>query len=263
MFKLKGNYGWAIHKHKARLVAEGFHQTISFDFTETFSSVVKPTTIRIILTVTPTKGWIVRQLDINNALLNGELKKKVFMQQPLGFEVPPSTNRVCKLHKAIYGLKQAPRAWFEKVHGAVLSFGFISAKFDQSHFIKVTHLHQIFFLVYVYDILITGSDHEGITTPFHNLNKAFALNDLGEMSYFCECKLQNNLMGIFIYHKGSIVLIFYPCQSVVCEVYEYSITSGPKLTTYASDPFQDTQLYRSIIGALYNHYTTRNYLLRK
>lgn len=132
------------------------------------------------------------------------------MQQPLGFEVPPSTNRVCKLHKAIYGLKQAPRAWFEKVHGAVLSCGFISAKFDQSHFIKVTYLHQIYFLVYVYDILITGSDHEGITTPFHNLNKAFALNDLGEMSYFCECKLQNNLMGIFIYHKGSIVLIFYP-----------------------------------------------------
>lgn len=88
MFKVKENYDGTIHKHKARLVAKRFHQTAGFDFAETFSSVVKPTTIRVILSIALTKGWTIPQLDINNAFLNGELKEEVHMQQPPGFEVP-------------------------------------------------------------------------------------------------------------------------------------------------------------------------------
>lgn len=106
------------------------------------------------------------------------------MEQPPEFQVKSTPNLVCKLHKAIYGLKQAPRAWFEKLCGALLSFGFISAKSDQSLFIKITPLHQICLLVYVDDILITGSDHEAITSLINNLTKIFALKDLGELNYF-------------------------------------------------------------------------------
>jgi len=70
---------------------------------------VKHNTIRIVLTHVVTQQWHVRQIDINNAFLHGDLNEHVYMQQPFGFASRDSTF-ICRLHKAIYGLKQAPRS---------------------------------------------------------------------------------------------------------------------------------------------------------
>jgi len=61
------------------LVAKGFHQIHGFDFHETFSAVVKPVTIRIVLTLALPHGWELFQLDVNNTFLNGLLEESVFM----------------------------------------------------------------------------------------------------------------------------------------------------------------------------------------
>ena len=72
-------------QYKAHCVAKGFHQRLGIDFADTFSPVVKPTTIRILLHLAATYGWVLRQLDVNNAILQGTLIEDVFMQQPQGF----------------------------------------------------------------------------------------------------------------------------------------------------------------------------------
>jgi len=111
VFKNKYNPNGTLHKHKLRLVAKGFHQLEDLDYSETFSLVVKLTTIRIICTLTLSYNWHINQIDINNAFLYGDLQEDVFILQPPGFEYANS-NLVCKLHKAIYGFKQAPQSWF-------------------------------------------------------------------------------------------------------------------------------------------------------
>ena len=67
-----------------------------------------------------TYGWDIKQIDVNNAFLNGELQESVFMTQPKGFEDLSKPHYVCKLKKALYVLKQAPRAWYEKLKIALL-----------------------------------------------------------------------------------------------------------------------------------------------
>lgn len=92
-----------------RLVAKGFKQQQGIDYHETFSPVVKPTTIRLVFATAVSNNWSIKQLDISSAFLHGELDEMAFMSQPPGFTDPLFPNQVCHLHNSLYGLKQAPK----------------------------------------------------------------------------------------------------------------------------------------------------------
>lgn len=64
-----------------RLVAKGFHQKYGQDYSDTFTPVVKPITVRTVLTLALSYKWPTRQLDVNNVFLNGLLQEDVYMQK--------------------------------------------------------------------------------------------------------------------------------------------------------------------------------------
>jgi hypothetical protein len=105
VFKVKKRADGTIECYKARLVEKGFKQRFGLDYKATFSPVVKPTTIRLLLSLGVTRGWSIRQLDVQNAFLHNILEEEVYMNQPLGFVYSANPQHLCRLEKALYGLK--------------------------------------------------------------------------------------------------------------------------------------------------------------
>uniref|UniRef100_A0A803PCZ9 Reverse transcriptase Ty1/copia-type domain-containing protein n=1 Tax=Cannabis sativa TaxID=3483 RepID=A0A803PCZ9_CANSA len=163
----------------------------------------------------------VRQLDVNNAFLNGGLHEDIYMVQPPSFIDPDHPTKVCKLHKVIYGLKQAPPAWFEKLSNVLVQLGFTPAKTDHSLFTLLTTTSIIYILIYVDDILITGNNHNLISNLISDLSSKFSLRDLGVMDFFLGVKTQSS-----------------------------PVNTGLRLSSFGSEPVADATAYQSLVGAL-------------
>lgn len=117
------------------------------------------------------------------------------MEQPQGFEVA-NKSLVCKLHKALYCLKQAPRTWFQKLTTTLHQMDFKSSRCDFSLFIKHSASSTILILVYVDDIIVTGTSTREIAAVVSQLGSAFALKDLGPLHYFIGVEVQRSCIGL-------------------------------------------------------------------
>ena len=133
--KVKLNADGTLQKLRSRLVARGNEQTEGVNFLETYSPVARTTTVRIVLHFAVVNRWDIRQLDVKNDFLHGDLNETVYMKQPPRYEDKEHPDYVCLLHKAIYGLKQAPRAWFDKFSSYLPEFGFTCNVKDESLFV--------------------------------------------------------------------------------------------------------------------------------
>ena len=85
------------------------------------------------------------------------------MEQPPGFVAQGEFGLVCSLHRFLYGLKQSPQAWFGRFSSMVQEFSMTRSTSDHSVFYHHTLSRQcIYLIVYVGDIVITGSDKDSI-----------------------------------------------------------------------------------------------------
>lgn len=168
------------------------------DYGETFSPVVKPATIRTVLSLALSKAWLIHQIDVKNAFLHGELKETVYMHQPMGFRDPDHPDHVCLLKKSLYGLKQAPRAWYKKFADYVSTLGFSHSTSDHSLFIYRQGTAMAYILLYVDDIILTASSDAIRKSIISLLSSEFAMKDLGPLSYFLGIAVTRHTGGLFL-----------------------------------------------------------------
>jgi hypothetical protein len=144
-------------RYKARWVLRGFTQLSGVDYDETFSLVVRPTIIRIVLFLALSRDWVVHQLDVKNAFLHGTLTKMVYCNKPADFVESTHPGMVCKLNRSLYGIKQASQACYSHFTPCLVSLGFVEAKSDTSLFILQRGDDTAYLLLYVDNIVLTAS----------------------------------------------------------------------------------------------------------
>ncbi|CAL5401450.1 unnamed protein product [Camellia sinensis] len=250
VYRLKKNSDGSIARYKARLVAKGYLQEEGIDYEETFSPVAKQPTIRILLCLALHFGWSIKQLDVSNAFLHGVLHEEVYMTQPSGFIDSSHPHKVCKLHKALYGLKQAPRAWFSTFSTFLLSQGFIASHCDSSLFIKKTASAITILLIYVDDILLTGSDVSYITSLLAQMHKVFSMKELGFLNYFLGISVHMSAAGFFLHQSKYATEILAKAGMSHCKPYASPMATKSSSFHDSDLPFAQPALYRSIVGAL-------------
>ncbi|CAM8984856.1 unnamed protein product [Rhodiola kirilowii] len=104
------------------------------------------------------------------------------MTLPTGFYKSKKSNgKVCKLMKGMYGLKHAPRQWFSKFSAAILDFGFVQSLNDYSLFTYTKSGHFLALLVYVNDIVLTGTSNALIAEVKLFIDSQFKVKDLGPL----------------------------------------------------------------------------------
>ncbi|GKA86229.1 ribonuclease H-like domain-containing protein [Tanacetum coccineum] len=160
LFRHKYNADGTLSRYKARLVANGSTQLAGIDVDETFSPVVKPATIRTVLSLAISRHWPVHQLDVKNAFLHGSLSETVYMHQPPGFRDPQHPDHVCLLQRSLYGLKQAPRAWFQRFMAYATRVGFHHSRCDSSLFIYRQEADTAYLLLRPNTSIIKHSDNK-------------------------------------------------------------------------------------------------------
>jgi hypothetical protein len=184
VFRNKLNEDGQVTRKNDRLVCKGYAQIEGIDYEETFASVARMETIRLLLAYACSKNVKVYQMDIKSAFLNGELEEEVYIEQPERFQLSENTDYVCKLKKALYGLKQAPRAWYSRLDKYLQQVGFIKGRVDNNLYIKVSQGNILLIEVYVDDIIF-GSDDDRLSQKFaKDMHNEFEMSLLGELSFF-------------------------------------------------------------------------------
>ena len=126
------------------------------DFFDTYSPVVRLTTIRVLLSLPASYGLLIHQMDVKTPFLNGELEEEIYVDQPDGFVSKGQEEMVCKLLKYLYGLKQTPKQWHEKFDRTLTSAGFVVNEADICMYYCFGGAEGVILCLYVNDILIFG-----------------------------------------------------------------------------------------------------------
>lgn len=180
VFKKKVNSENSV-RYRARLVAKGFTQKPGIDYEETFSPVVRHSTLKMLFALSVQLDLDVVHLDVKTAFLNGYLKEDIYMVKP---DINCDVNKhktIVKLNKAIYGLKQSSRSWYERVEQCLTELKFKKSCLEPCVFTKIKDDVKIIIALYVDDFFVYFNDKSECDTLISVLSSKFNIKNLGQV----------------------------------------------------------------------------------
>lgn len=236
--------------YRARLVAKGFTQKAGIDYQETFSPVIRHSTLRLLFAISVQLDMDITHLDVKTAFLNGHLKESIFMHLPEGFPINNS-NKVLKLRKAVYGLKQSSLAWYKRVEEILCKSGFRKCKLEPCVFVK-NHSDNKKTIVglYVDDFLVYSNCKTESDNLIEILSQKFKIKNLGQVRNYLGMRVNINKSTnvITLDQEQYINQLLEKFDMSECHAVETPIEC--KLNVDKSNVCEEKLPYQKLIGSL-------------
>jgi hypothetical protein len=171
------------------------------------------------------------------------------MEQPPGY-VQNDSSLVCHLNKSLYGLNQSPRAWYAKMDIFLIATRFSRFHSDHNVYTKKSRIHLIILVLYVDELILTGSDSKLLNHVKTSLKKKFEMTYLGFLHYFLGLQVFQTNAGIFLSQYKYAYDLLHHFHMDDCKPTPSPFQSGVKLTATCTSPKVDATLYRQLVGSL-------------
>lgn len=233
-------------RYKARIVAQGFRQQANVDYFETYSPVVRFSTLRLLLAMAHTEKLATAHLDVVSAFLHGKITAEIYCEFPPGLNNPD--NNVLRLNKALYGLKQSPRTFYETIHEALLEMNFVRVPTEPCVYTlsengKVTTILAIF----VDDFLLISSSEDTMSRVKKILAEKFEIRDLGPVSDLLGLQITRSEESLKITQSKYIEKILNDFQMADCN----PVSTPMDLTPMPDEPkLEPAAPYVQLLGCL-------------
>ena len=241
IFKRKMKNNGTVGKYKARVVVKGFMQG---EIDRTYAPVADFTTIRTALAVAVMKGYGIQQMDVKTAFLHGEIDEELYVSPPEGADISIGTGEALRLKKGLYGLKQAPRLWHETWKEKMRKLGFREATADPCVFYR----DGVWIILYVDDVILTGTTDEKIAVVKTELSKELDMTDLGDLKDFLGVHFSRDGSSSFMDQELYITTILQKygmseCKPVSTPSVQISVIQDESESV-------DTHFYQEVVGSL-------------
>lgn len=183
-------------RFKARVVVQGWAQQHGIDCFTTFAPVCRISSQRLLLAIAASHGWPVVAMDVQTAFLNGTLSEDVYTKQAPGFEkIDDNTGKpyVWKLRKSLYGLRQSPSVWNLTIDKDLRRKGFTPSASDPCVYTKGSGDTYIMLTLFVDDLLLTGPSQQVLHDIRRELQRSFAMTDMGEATQILGIDIKQDL----------------------------------------------------------------------
>ncbi|RVW48160.1 Retrovirus-related Pol polyprotein from transposon RE2 [Vitis vinifera] len=219
VYRFKFNPDGSIERPKSRVVAQGFTQHFGVDYKETFAPVAKMSTVKVLLSVAANHGWSLSQMDVKNAFLHGELEE------------------------------ESPRAWACQVKFYSGRSWLTRSSADSSLYVQTGQTEKLMVLIYVDDLIITGSNADSIAALKKKLQGKFPVKDLGPLKYFLGIEVATSRKGLFLNQRKYTIDLLRDSNMLNSKPANTPFDSKLQLDKLG-DPLDSPNYYQKLVGKL-------------
>lgn len=172
-------------RRKARVVAKGFTQVLGEDYGETYASVARVESVRLVCAIAASRGMHLWQLDFVSAFLNSENTYKIYMEPPPGFEKGGEDGDDCVwlLLKTLYGTMQGAHDWANNLDRTFEGHGYYKSRADPQIRSRVVADEFTITSTWTDDVLGASTTTNGETRAKSELEVSYEIKDLGKAKY--------------------------------------------------------------------------------
>ena len=142
-------------------------------------------------------------MDVKSAFLHGDLVEEIYMEKQIGFMV--HSTLVCWLNNSLYGLKQGPQAWYKKIDWFFVNLGFKHCEYDHRIYVLHPEGSTLIVVVYVDDLVLTGTNYNMIFRLKHQLANTFEMKGFGILHFFLGLQVLPLSNGVFVYQSKNMM----------------------------------------------------------